>query len=517
MRYRFGKHEFDSRRFELLCGEEGVPLRPRALSLLQLLLENRTRLVTKDEITTSIWGGMAISDSTIAVTLRALRRALGGDCEAIRTIYGKGMRFVGDVVAIPHDAITAGEGPQGEPGGPPEEGRPSIAVLPFRLVGVAGPHAALAEALPDDIITSLSQLRGLFVIARGSTFRFPSYDFRLATVGRELQVRYCLSGAMEIVGDQLRLSVELGETAGETVVWRENFDTRIKGAHELREELVYRLACELDRRIAEHEIERARLRNPADFDAWNYYHCGISKTYSHGWRDLDGALGDFEQAVALDPHFARGYAGLAHTRWLRTLQFPLEQRAGEVAGMLTAAERAEVLGPADPCVIAATGRAKWIIGDVDLAQERFERAIELAPSFAQAYANLGGLHALRREPEKSLAANSAAIALSPFDPNMHTWLGIQMGALAQLDRYEEAAEYADRALESQQSMLSTMAIALIAYHRTGDDEKGRELAARMRQSFPGVSAAEIGLRFPVVQAHSQAVEETFAVYGLGRA
>lgn len=516
MRYRFGDLLFDSQRFELRRGEESVSLRPRALSVLQMLLENRFRLVAKQELLDQVWHGLVVSDSAIAVTMRTLRRALGDDGSLIRTVYGKGFRFTGEVL-IERDADCFAEAAAPEEAGcaPPDSGRPSIAVLPFRLVGMAGPHAGLAEALPDDIITSLTQLRWLFVIARGSTFRFPSYDFRLARVGRELQVRYCLSGTMEIIGDRLHLSIELADTTSEAAIWRDRYETELRGAHELREEIVYRVASELDRRITDHEIRRARLKNPANLDAWSCYHLGLAQVNSHGPRDLDCALADFERGVALDPDFARGHAGLAHVRWLRTIQRPLADRPAEVMGMLAAAERAGALDPLDPFVIAATARARWVTGGVDVAKARFEHAIALAPSFAQAYASLSGLLVLKQESEAALRVGERAIALSPFDPNLSTWLGAPITALVQLGRFCEACDWADRALQSPNRMVATMVVALIAYHRAGRTDDARAVGRMMQRQFPGMDADAVKAKYPVMQPVLEAITETFAAYGIG--
>lgn len=517
MRYRFGSHVFDALRFELLCEDAPVALRPRALSLLQVLLEHRERLVTKEELVETVWRGLAVSDSAITVTVRALRNALGRDGAAIETVYGKGLRFCVPVTLESWAVVEGGTSSDGDGPSAIRIGRPSIAVLPFRLIGIAGPHTLLTEALPDDIITSLTQLRSLVVIARGSTFRFPSYDFRLAAVGQELRVRYCLSGTMEIIGERLHLSLELGETQGESVIWRESFETTLRRAHELREEIVYRVANELDRRITSHEIELARLANPDSIDAWGLYHRGSAKVYSHGAWDLDGALADFSRSVALEPTFARAYGRLVHTHWMRTLQGPLEDRPAEVMAMLGAAEQAEMLDPLDPVVLTSVGRAKWMTGQVELARQRFERALELAPSFAQAYASLGGLHVLLGEAEEAQRVNSTAIALSPLDPNMHVWLGTQIAALIQLERYAEAADFADRAVASSKAMISTLAIALIAYDRADRTEAGSRLASQISRRFPNVSASEVGTKFPMIRAHTESVSEAFGKFGLASA
>src|SRR3954471_10261472 len=107
------------------------------------------------------------------------------------------------------------------------DARPSIAVLPFRLLGCAGPHGAIADALPHDLIASLARLRWLFVIARGSSFRFRGIDFDLAEVGRILNVSYCLTGIVEMLGTAVAITVELADSRTGGIIWGERFTGRL--------------------------------------------------------------------------------------------------------------------------------------------------------------------------------------------------------------------------------------------------------------------------------------------------
>ena len=179
------------------CAGPGKPiaLEPQVFDLIVYLIDQRARVVTKDEIIAEIWDGRIVSDAAIASRIKSARQALGDDGAAqrvIRTAHGIGFRFVG-AVRKPARVIASDEAraPAAEPA------RPSIAVLPFRIVGAPHERAAIAEALPDDLITELSRLRWLFVIARASSFRFRGEDADIERVRAALNVRYCLSGAVE--------------------------------------------------------------------------------------------------------------------------------------------------------------------------------------------------------------------------------------------------------------------------------------------------------------------------------
>jgi DNA-binding winged helix-turn-helix (wHTH) protein len=182
MRFLFEDFELDPSAMELRGAGTAVPIEPQVFALLHVLVENRDRLVSRDEIIEKVWDGRAVSDSALDSRIKSVRRALGDDGKTqrlVRTVHGRGFRFVGDVrvvaaperLAVPEPVAAETAAAADRPGGG-DAVRPSIAVLPFRLLGASERWAAVADALPDELITELARLRWLFVIARGSSFRF---------------------------------------------------------------------------------------------------------------------------------------------------------------------------------------------------------------------------------------------------------------------------------------------------------------------------------------------------------
>lgn len=322
MIYRFEEHELDLDKVELRTGGVTAPLEPQVFALLAFLVEQRDRLVTKDEIVEKIWNGRIVSDSAIASRVKSARQALGDDGRAqrfIRTAHGLGFRFVAEVIevsAAPRVEIVAEHAPAptlqavAEP-----ETRPTLAVLPFRLVGAAGPYGAIAEALPQDLITALSRLRWLFVIARASSFRFHSSDADIAKVRDAFNVRYCLTGVVEVLGTSVAVSVELSDTTDNGLIWSERFRTDVDGVHETRDRIVRDVLAALELQIPLNEAKRARLKPPEHLDAWSAYHLGLQHMYRFNKEDNILATHLFERAAKLDPGFARAYAGLSFTHF----------------------------------------------------------------------------------------------------------------------------------------------------------------------------------------------------------
>jgi TolB-like protein len=331
MIYRFGAFELDTARVELRTNGVLCPLEPQVFSLLALLVENRERLVSKAEIVEKVWDGRAISDAAIASRIKSVRKALGDDGSQqrfIRTMHGRGFRFVADATA----QAGADSGPILELAAqcPGRQSRPSIAVLPFRLIAGSGPYAAIADALPHELISELSRLRWLFVTARGSSFRLRGSDLDTGEVGRLLGVRYCLSGTLEVTAARLAVTVELVDTRDSGVVWSEHFAGPLDEVHQVRETIRAGVLAALEIQVPLHEAALARLTVTEDLDAWSAYHIGLQHLYRFNRADNAAASAMFRHALTQDPAFARAHAGLSFVHFQTAFMQHTDDRAGEI-------------------------------------------------------------------------------------------------------------------------------------------------------------------------------------------
>jgi TolB-like protein len=268
MIHAFGEYRMDVDARELRRGEAVVPLEPQVFDLLRVLIENRQRVVGRDELIERIWGGRIVSDAAVSSRIKSARQAIGDDGKRqamIRTLHGVGFRFVGVAGAAPVSR-AAGE-PEAQPldEAPPAHAAPSIAVLPFRLVGVGGPYAAIADGLAHDLIVELARLRWLTVIARESSFQL-----RNATsekVKAALGVRYALTGVVEIVGGQLTVTIEVSRTDDDAIIWSEVYRGEVGAVHEMRAEIASATVAALDLQIPFAEARR-RTSTPGLPTTW---------------------------------------------------------------------------------------------------------------------------------------------------------------------------------------------------------------------------------------------------------
>ena len=482
MSYRFGPYELDAERFELREAGTAVAAEPQVLSLLMFLVANRDRLVTRDQIVDAVWAGRCISDAALSSRVKSARRLVGdsgSEQRFIRTVHGRGFRFVADVEET--QTIAAEPAAYDEP--QIEMARPSIAVLPLWVVGDAGMHAIVAEALPHDIIRELARLRWLFVIARGSSFRFagPAPDVR--RTGQTLGVRYLLMGTLERVGDRIAVAVELADARDQGIVWAERFEVPANAVPELRTAIVASVVSALEIRIPMHEAARARLELPGSLDAWSTYHLGLQHMFRFTAADNAAATELFARAVAREPGFARAHAGLSFTRFQDA--FLSYADAGTArASARESAERAVALDPLDPFANAAMGRAHWLSGDLGESLAWLDRSTDLSPNYAQGtYARAWAQTLLGRGEEGQRHADRA-MALSPVDPLRYAMLATR--ALSHLVRGEDAAAaaWAERAAREPGAHALIAVIAAACHAANEDLTKARAWieAARKRQS-----------------------------------
>jgi TolB-like protein len=497
MLYRFGPYELDTAKVELRTGGEVRPVEPQVFGLLALLVENRERMVSKDEIIEKVWDGRIVSDAAVASRVKSARQALGDDGQAqrfIKTIHRQGFRFVAEVKAS-HDVQLA------EPAAPPQlaaqSSRPSIAVLPFRLVGDAGPYAAVADALPDDLISELARLRWLFVTARGSSFRLRASEADMGEIGRLLGVRYCLSGTVEVAGANLAVTVELVDTRDGGVVWADRFAVSIDEVHGVRAEIRSRVLTALEIRIPLHEATLARLTVSENLDAWSAYHLGLQHVYRFNRKDNAAAAALFGQAVARDPAFARAHAGLSFVHFQTAFLRHTEDIPGEIALARRYAERGVELDPLDPFVNFTMGRTFWLEGDLDGSLGWLERACSISPNYAQ------GIYA--RAWSESLAGRALegrehvdlAMRLSPLDPLYYGMQGTRAFSHMALGEDADAAAWAERAARSPGAHVLIAMVAAVAHRLAGDEARAQSWAANVRERNPVLTGADFFRSFPM--------------------
>ena len=502
MIYRFGPFELDLAKVELRTGGQLRPLEPQVFALLAFLIEHRERLVSKDEIFEKVWDGRIVSDSALASRVKLARKAIDDDGRTqryIKTTHGKGFRFVADMQAEPAVAsvLAATNATTDESVSQESASRPSIAVLPFRVIGEANPHMAIAEGLPHELITELARLRWLFVIARGSSFRLRGDDLDLREVGRQLGVRYCLSGTVEVIGQQLVVTAELVDTRGGDVVWGERYTGYVDEVHEVRAEIRAKILASLEIQIPLHAAADARLKSSDDLDAWSAYHLGLQHIYRFNRADNARAAALFGQAVKQDPDFARAHAGLSFVHFQTAFLRQTDDIAGEIALARSCAQRGIDIDHLDPFVNFTMGRSFWLEGDLDRALSWLERSTSLSPNYAQGIYARAWTETMAGTADDAREHVNLAMRLSPLDPLYYAMLGAR--GLTHMGGGEdaEAIVWTERAAQSPGAHALIAMIAAAAQMLAGNKHLANGWTADVRRRSPSLTREDFFAAFPM--------------------
>lgn len=502
MIYRFDEFELDRSKNELRrCGAT-VAVEPQVFALLLLLAENRERLVSRDEVIEKVWDGRIVSESALDSRVKSARQALGDSGKEqrfIRTIHGKGFRFVAELQEVAA-ARVSGEDVEAPHLARADEAKPSIAVLPLRVIGSVEPYSAVADALPDELIAELSRLRWLSVIARGSSFRFRSTAPDPIEVGKALGVRYCLAGTVAIFGVTLAVTVELVNTRDASVVWGDRFVSNIADVHATRAAILAKVVAGLELQIPMNEARAAQLMTPESLDAWSAYHLGLQHMFRFVRNDNAVAGELFRRAITEDARFARAHAGLSFVHFQNAFLRYTPDIPEEIRTARRYAERAIELDPLDPFANLTMGRSFWLDGDLDGSLVWLQRATDISPSYAQGIYSRAWTHTLSGRGTNGRVDADAAMALSPLDP-----LHYAMSATRALSHVvggedAEAAAWAEKAARAPGAHVLIAVIAAAAHSLNGNPQRAAQWVANVRERSPGITEADFFRSFPFADA-----------------
>ncbi len=512
MIYRFDNFELDTDRFELRSG--GVPrkVEPQVFALLELIVSNHARLVTKDEINLHVWGGRVVSEAVVNSRVRMARQAIGDDGKAqklIRTVHGRGFRFVGDVEAVDtvaaarvvrphHDTVAASQEAE-SPIAAATGGRPSIAVLPLQVLTPDDRFGTLGDAVSQEVILELSRLHWLFVIARGSTFRFRDAGVDIAEAGRILGARYVLTGTIAFRDRTSIVTVELSHAPDGQTVWADRFESSMDDLLQLRSTISANIVTAIETRIQVKEaIEAAKLPTE-NLDAWSAYHRGLWHMYRFNPHDNAIAARMFDRAVTADQGFARAHAGLSFTHFQNAFLGHAGDHGEQRNLARLYAEKGLQLDPFDPFVNLMMGRSQWLSGDLDAGVPWLERSVELSPNYAFAIYNRALLGALMGDGQTSQDNITKAISLSPIDPLNYAMLATRAMSHIVRGDYQAAAGWAERATKAPNAHIHIHTVAALAHELAGKSELASCHAGIIRQSNRAYCQDDFFKAFPFTE------------------
>jgi len=510
VRFLFENHILDTDTRELRRGDAAIQVQPQVFDLLTFLVQNRERVVTKDDLLAGVWGGRTVADSTLATHINAARKAVGDngeDQKLIRTISRKGIRFIAEVSFLPASQEPAPAEMAASQRAPrtalPSPERPAIAVLPFVNMSGEARQEYFSDGISEDIITALSKLRWFFVIARNSTFTYKGKSVNVKQLAGELGVGYIVEGSVRKDGDRVRITAQLIDTATGSHIWANRYDRKLADVFSVQDEITDAIVASIEPHLYAAENFRARRKAPENLDAWDL----VMRALWHFWRisseDFRIAEQLAEQAIAIDPGYAQAHAMLAvshatgvHMGW------------EDGAAVLPIAERAALtavkIDNEDPWAHLGLAFTQARLGRHAESRTSFETALQLNPNFSLAHGIYGLVLSWSGRWREGAESAHRALRLSPRDPLAAMFYAVAAYA-AYIERdYAESIALCRKSIRLRGDFTGAWRVMVAAAGMTGDTETAAEAMEGYRRTLPGVTLAKAEEQLMVIHEGERA-------------
>jgi adenylate cyclase len=373
--------------------------------------------------------------------------------------------------------------------------KPSIAVLPFDNLTGDPQQEYFSDGMTEEIITALSKVPYLFVIARNSTFSYKGKPVKIRQVAEDLGVRYVLEGSVRRAGDRVRVTAQLIDAIKGHHLWAERYERELKDTFALQDEITRKILVALEVRLTEGEQASTGRKVTDNLEA---YLKTLQALEYRGRSDKEGVLVArqlAEEAMALDPKYARPYRILAACHvsdvflgWSKSPKKSLEQA-------LELAQKAISLDESDPCGYEVLSSVYMFKGEYERAIAEAERAIALDPNGADAYSQLGTVLQLVGRPQEAIAPLEKAIRINPIAPSIYfRRLGT---AYANMGRYEDAIVQLKKAIDLAPDSLFPHLVLAATYSKAGRDEEAHAEVSEVLRIQPGISLEGLAKTSPL--------------------
>ncbi len=478
MVFQFNQLTLDTTQYRLCVSGKPISVEPQVFDLLVYLVKNRDRVVTRDELLDNLWKGRVVTDAALGVTLRSARKAVhdsGTKQEVIKTLHGRGYQFIAEVTEATssspptfiNEVIDSSDFL-------PLPDKPSIAVLPFTNMSNDPNLEYFCDGITDDIITILSRVPDMFVIARHSTQLYKGQAVDIRQVGREQGVSYVLEGGAQKGGDRIRVSVQLIDTVTGRHCWAERFDSELKDFLDLQDEITLKVVVALQVTLTEGVQAQILAGSTSNLEAWESVRLAKRLMERHVREDNLEAQQLLIKATEHDPQYATAWALLGMTQWesdrwnwdsfeetpyesaresaSKSLQLDETNPDGlallgiihmscvDLEAGIQVTEKGVLANPSHAYMLAMSACLLRAAGKTEFALRRIHRAIRLCPMFPSWYLMvLGSLHMFNQDASGAVRILHEAVNREPESILSRVWLISAQVESGLIDESEQTA------------------------------------------------------------------------------
>jgi TolB-like protein len=362
---------------------------------------------------------------------------------------------------------------------PPD--KPALAVLPFNNMSGDPEQEYFVDGSVEDIITALSRLEWLFVIARNSSFTYKGRAVDVRKVGQELGVRYVLEGSVRKATNRVRITGQLIDATSGAHLWADRFDGSLDDVFDLQDRVTETVAGTIEPRLQRAEIERAKQKSTQHLSAYDYYLRGMARYYERTKASNEAATDLFIKAVECDPEYGMAAECISE----RKAEGWITEPEREIADGLGWARRAVAVGKDDATALRSAGFAlAYLGGETDYGLALIERACVLNPNMANAWCVAGYVQTHLGQPERGIASLERAMRLSPLDPSLEIFYRGVARAYFFTGCFEKAVTWAERALHEMPGSPHALRTLTAAYALAGNLSEAQRVMTLLREAQP---------------------------------
>ena len=461
MIYRFDNCALDIQNYQLSQSGEPVSVEPLVFDLLVYLIEHRDRVVTREELLDNLWKGKVVTDAALGARLKDVRRAVGDSGsrqEVIKTLHGRGYQFIADVDESSADYSPEKPESRSSQEALPLPDEPSIAILPFTNMSGDPEQEYFSDGITEDIITSLSKIKNLLVIARNSTFTYKGKSVDVSQVSREQGVRYVLEGSVQKSGNRVRVTAQLVEATTGHHIWAERYDRDLEDIFVLQDEITQRIVTELDVHLSAGEQARLWSGGTNNLEAWECVRMGSDLLNTVQTDLIPEATRLIKRAIDLDPEYAAAWVWLAwshfHVSEDHESKFSEEERKQALKSTRNCAQQALKYDSSNAEAYAALALYDLSSLEHEAAKAKINKSVQLEPNHATNIAISAAILNKCGRPEIAIERIRKAMRLSPVYPSWHLSILGQAYRLAgmidvAIETYNELINIESGSLEGQ--------------------------------------------------------------------
>lgn len=487
--YRFTGHVLDLGKGILKDSTGEIALRPKSFGLLVHLVRNAGRVVPKDELLNTVWPDVIVTDDSLTQCISDIRRALGDKGPVLlRTVARRGYVFAEDAL----EPANAAQRPMPAGQRPASSERPSIAVLRFANLSGDPEQEYFADGIAEEIITALSRLRWLSVMARDQSFSYDGSALDVKRIGSDMGVRYILEGSVRRAASRLRITAKLIDAMSGAHLWADRFDGISEDVFALQDQVTGRVVGAIAPTLEQAEIGRALYKPTESLDAYDYFLRGMAQHHRWNGSGNQDALPLFVKAIELDPAFAAAY-GMAARCYVqrKAIGLPVKDLA-DIAEAERLARGAGEFGKGDAGALWTGGfTLAYVVGDLDGGAAFIESALDINPNLPLAWAASAWVKAWLGLPEEAVDHAARGIQLNPHDTQLFSMQASTALAHFIAGRDHDALRWAEAAVRERPNFVNGFGMIIASAGMLDDAARAERALVSLREGSPAFEARDL--------------------------